>query len=1831
MKNKFETLCKMLLLIAIVGISMTAKANPALPNLVRTLQLADGTTVTATLVGDEFGHYWIDSNGKTYLEDGSGFFVAIDAEQVKAKAKVLRSRADAHLARRLSAPRKVGEVGHVEPLLGNRRILVILVNFSDTTFNSTQAQWRRIFNEKNYTEGNFEGSVYDYFHAQSEGKFELTFDVVGPVTVSNKQAYYGGNTNNSNNQFAGKMVREACNLVDSQVNFANYDNNGDGYVDQVVLVYAGKGESSGGGADTIWPHHHTLSGNSDGEGTLTLDGKIVDVYACSNEMNRFGNTDGIGIICHEFCHCLGFPDFYDTDHSGGQGMGYWDIMSSGDSNGNGYCPAGFTSYERWIAGWKTPVELTTTTKVTDMMPLEEGGQSYIFYNSGNNNEYYLLENRQNTGWDSSLPGEGLLILHVDYDATAWNKPNNDPNHQRITWIPADNQYQKDISGETIYYKRDGMEDDPFPYGEVNSFGPSTTPAATFYNANAEGNYYPDALVDNITQNSDRTVSFTFVKKPRLTEAYAYYNPSDNSLNFCYDKLRYMKSKTYSMNTGTNKPEWNNIKYDIKKVVFTTSQFLNYHPQSCYYWFEGMRNLTTIKNLSYLSTSECTNMAYMFSDLRKLTTLYVGNFNTTKVTDMSGMFWNCSKLETLDLSKINTSNVTNMSHMFYQCNGLNELDVSTFNTSKVTDMSAMFCGCSNLTTLNLNNFDTSNVTDMNHMFANCQKMFFVNVFNFNTSKVKHMDSMFENCTVLNSSLNVRNFNTSNVVSMDNMFYYCTTISNLDISNFTIPVGTKSMFTGCSSLKTLSVPLTADRLEPSWEVSPDIEYSEYVSYDYPFEGVGTPASPCTLIYPSGLNLEVDEVGENWYKWMEGYFISPLQAYAVINESTMTFYYDKYMNIHPGKSYGLNTGNNQPGWVSNSSSVANVVFDSSFSQARPTTCYQWFRGMDNLTTISHIERLNTSSVTSMSRMFDGCSNLTSLDLSEFNTSYVTHMDYMFNNCSKLASLEVYQFNTSEVTDMTCMFRGCSKLLVISLAGFNTANVARMNGMFENCSSLKRLYTSNINTSKVISMMNMFKGCSSLTSLDVKGFNTAKVNNMNSMFENCSSLTSLDVSNFTFVENKSENVFSGCSRLEKLFIPASANALGSTACSGVGTQYEPCSLYYPEGFTPNSISAGTNWYKWREGYFKEVDDEPYAEWNAATQTLTFHYDNLIRRRTNPVYEFSSLPTILPGWAQIPDINNNAKRVVFDENFSFCRPTLCYGLFYHMEALEEIVGLEYLNTSEVTSMRYMFENCKKLEYIDLGTFDTEKVETMSGMFYNCSSLTGINMSSFNTGNVKEMDFMFSGCSNLKSLDVSGFNTSKVESMAGMFSDCSKLPSIDVTHFNTANVSEMASMFSGCSSLKAIDLSHFSTVRTNSFGGMFCECSSLTSVDLSSFTFNGNWENEWGQAPEMFAGCTSLKCLTVPSTANLLGEHAFRNMNTETSPVALICPDGFSPTDATQHDGFFEWKGGYFKLAVTEPYAVLSTDGTTLTFYYDPNRGNYTTTFDLNTGNATPGWYNNRTSVTSVVFDSSFADARPTSCYYWFSGMTSLQSIRGIEYLKTDNVTNMSGMFLLCSELKVLDLSGFNTENVTRMGSMFSNCSSLESLDLSKFDTSKVTDMGYMFNLCSSLTSLDLSHFNTASVTFMNSMFTDCSSLTSLDLSSFTFSSNTMTSYFLYFSNHLETLTVPETAGYLYDTACSNVGSKFAPCTLVYPSGFTLQKDDTGDGWYLWKGGYFKDAGLLGDVNGDGAVTITDVSMTVGYVVGSTQAGFIKANADINGDRDINISDVMDIVQKVIN
>ena len=512
---------KLLSVLLLSMVTSLVMAVPARPGIWRTIKLADGSEVRVTLRGDEHLHFWQSAEGVTYVADGTtGYYKAVTMKSLEKKmvAKQKRmSRAANGAAQKLRAP---GVAKDPSIFKGSKRGLILLVEFSDKRFSMSNPKdfYTHVANDKGYNKGQFKGSIRDYFLAQSGGTFDLTFDVVGPIKLLRPYRYYGMNDDDR----AADMIRTACLQANDSVNYSTYDWDNDGEAEEVFVLYAGHGQADSptGDDDLIWPHMSSLAGS--GYRNFKLDNTLLNTYACSCELRytNMGGSEvaGIGTFCHEFSHCMGFPDMYDTSYSGNYGMGGWDLMDAGAYNGKGYVPAGYTGYEKMVCGWTKPVELTTDTTITNMKSLADMGQTYIIYNKANRDEYYILDNRQKKDFDAALPGHGMIISHIDYDRTLWryNAVNTTSgtyaygnDHQRVTIIHADGDDDSGHRNSQGYLTMSTERTDAYPYAGNDSLTNKSTPAATLYNDNSDGSKFMNCSITNIKEESDGTMSFVF--------------------------------------------------------------------------------------------------------------------------------------------------------------------------------------------------------------------------------------------------------------------------------------------------------------------------------------------------------------------------------------------------------------------------------------------------------------------------------------------------------------------------------------------------------------------------------------------------------------------------------------------------------------------------------------------------------------------------------------------------------------------------------------------------------------------------------------------------------------------------------------------------------------------------------------------------------------------------------------------------------------------------------------------------------------------------------------------------------------------------------------------------------------------------------------------------------------------------------------------------------------------------------------------------------------------------------------------------------------------------
>ncbi len=567
-----KILLSLALFLSVATQAFAVKARPGIAHLT----LTDGTEVSAQLFGDENFHYYA-------MLDGTPLKLSTNGKYEKTTQDHLQVKFSAVQAKRAQATRAtgIGTSAAYFPHVGSPKALVILVQFQDVKFKSSDplATFNHYLNaemgeeapsadanifrtEEEYT--NY-GSVKEYFKEASLGKFTPQFDIIGPVTVSQNSAYYGknGSQGDGDDENYTKMISEACQLVDSEVNFADYDSDNDGYVDLVYIIYAGYSESiSGNSEDCLWPKSGTAYFYQ------KFDGKSIRRFGINNELNNTPSDtkngkyylNGIGLFCHEFSHTMGLPDLYPTNNltNNNQSPEYWSVMDMGEYTADGYCPTPYSPWERSIMGWIQPIELSATVaQQIKLEPYATNGKSYKIDSDNDSGEYLLVQNIQNEGWYKGLAGYGLLVWRIDYadkDAVnLYDNPNNTQGKPRVMIVPADgtviNSYNKAYT--TAEYQT-SLENDPYP-----SYLPGT--ANIDVNSLTEVQLNSGTLTSrplyNITKNEETgIVTFDYLKE---------FPPTSIS-SAIIDKKNYQETKYYDL-------EGKKIETPHKGHLYITSQ------------------------------------------------------------------------------------------------------------------------------------------------------------------------------------------------------------------------------------------------------------------------------------------------------------------------------------------------------------------------------------------------------------------------------------------------------------------------------------------------------------------------------------------------------------------------------------------------------------------------------------------------------------------------------------------------------------------------------------------------------------------------------------------------------------------------------------------------------------------------------------------------------------------------------------------------------------------------------------------------------------------------------------------------------------------------------------------------------------------------------------------------------------------------------------------------------------------------------------------------------------------------------------------------------------
>lgn len=496
--------------------AFNASAVPAQKGVFQKTQ-PDGSVISVTLSGDEHFHRVFTADGLplVYTED-KGYVYALAgsdglpiASEVAARdpenrtaadkafiatlnrnniekafelqAKAAWSAPDSKLKtqnRRMSAnSRGLGLCSTSFPRTGSPKGLVVLVEYSDVKFKMADPYdyFNRLLNEEGFSDSGATGSARDWFIKNSHGLFTPDFDLYGPITLPNRRAYYGRNTGVMNDDDKPyHMPVHALNILDESVDLSQYDCDGDGYIDNVYVFYAGQGEADGGPESSVWPHSWDLT-VADARKSYVYDGVILDHYACSNEYAESSSYPdnfkpaGIGTFVHEFSHVLGLPDLYATTNSSNAFTPKeFSVLDHGPYNNDGRTPPNYSAFERYALDWMTPDKIRETG-IHALEPIHVSNKAYIIPTK-KKTEYYLLESRARFEgeYDFYLPGEGMFVWHVDFDQNVWdnNLVNNDGMHQYVDLIEADGI-------ESI----GTQEGDPFPgYTNVTEFSFNTTPA-----------------------------------------------------------------------------------------------------------------------------------------------------------------------------------------------------------------------------------------------------------------------------------------------------------------------------------------------------------------------------------------------------------------------------------------------------------------------------------------------------------------------------------------------------------------------------------------------------------------------------------------------------------------------------------------------------------------------------------------------------------------------------------------------------------------------------------------------------------------------------------------------------------------------------------------------------------------------------------------------------------------------------------------------------------------------------------------------------------------------------------------------------------------------------------------------------------------------------------------------------------------------------------------------------------------------------------------------------------------------------------------------------------
>ena len=1349
-------------------------------------------------------------------------------------------------------------------------------------------------------------------------------------------------------------------------------------------------------------------------------------------------------------------------------------------------------------------------------------------------------------------------------------------------------------------------------------------------------------------------------------------------------------------------------------------------------FSNCKLLTEL-DLSNFNTSQVTNMSLMFNSCTNLETIYAGDGWTTEAVQYSSsMFSGDEKLT----GGYGTTYNNTFSDKTYACLDGGSASPGYFskkgdpvpyavvtkdtegkpisvafyydtqkdtraggNITIVRDLKA-YSNWSG-TTLTSATFDPSfanyhGLTNLNRWFYNCQALTTITGLEYlNTENATTMYSMFYYCKKL-TRLDLSGFNTANVTTMENMFYNCTSLTDLDLTGFDVSSVTdfRDMFCDCGKLETIYATEDWNSTSPA-----TYTYSQGM-FTRCEKLLGGAMTPYNASYTGKTYARLDG-GTS----APGYFSKkgdPL-AYAVVTKDTegkpisVAFYYDTQKDTRAGENITIvRRLISQPNdyayqnWYG--STLTSVSFDENFAGFEGlTNLYQWFYNCSNLTSITGLEYLNTKNVTTMERMFSGCSSLTALDLSHFNTESLTNTYYMFYNCSLLTDINLTNFTAANVTNMEGMFYYCSGLTELDLSSFDVSNVTSSSFMFSGCSNLESIYATSDWSTKINGTSNgMFSNCSKLcgsagtahnnsytdktyarldggptspgyfsqkdvdlayavvtkdgdnkpisvafyydklkdtrtgenviiirtlnattayqnwtgTTLTSVTFDSSFANyrgltNLNRWFYNCQALTTITGLEYLNTENATTmySMFYYCKKLTRLDLSGFNTANVTT----MENMFYNCDLLTELDLTNFNVSKVTSTNYMFSGC--KVLETIYAtgDWSAqANSSSKDMFYNCLKlaggagTAYNSSYTGNSYAHVdggpsNPGY--FTDKNEPIPYAVVTKNEEG-KPV---SVAFYYDKLKDTHTGEDATIIRTLNATIAYQNWTGSTLTSV-TFDSSfanyrGLTNLYRWFYNCQALTAITGLEFlNTENVTTMESMFYGCKLLTSLDLSQFNTVNVTNMYSMFYGCRGLTSLDLSHFNTANVTSMASMFHLCEGLTSLDVSGFNTTNVATMEYMFHSCSLLTELDLSHFNTANVTTME-----RMFYNCLGLTELDLTSfdVSNVTNTNSmfYGCSNLE----AIYATSDWSEKAISSSSSMF--------LNCSK---LCGSAGTAYNTSYTDK-----TYARLDGGPTLPGYFSQKNVDLAYAVVTKNAEGNPVSVVFYYD---KLKETRGGENITIVRSLNAQGAYQNWAKYTLasatFDPSFANYHGMTRLYYWFNNCQPLTTITgLENLNTENVTTMYGMFSQCTSLTELDVSNFNVSNVTEMSYMFHYCDKLK----------------------------TIYATANWAEQATGANSSGMFSYCTSLVGGANTTYNQSHADITYAHldggtaNPGYFtdKNAFLRGDVNGDGYVTIADVTTLVNIILGKNEA---PANgvADVNNDTTITIADVTTLVNIIL-